>query len=119
MVALYPREKRNDPNMQDYRQAVADLLDEYKRKGKNIQVDMIDPEDEPTRVDQVIKDVERMYEGVQGYRDLLAEFPKTREAIRKFADEELEKQKGLSFDQIRDESLGQTMQLAEWTLQGF
>src|ERR1700722_19098432 len=43
IVALYPKLK-SDSHEQDYYQPVADLLNEYSTKGKNITTEIIDPD---------------------------------------------------------------------------
>src|SRR5688500_2302264 len=70
LVSLYTRVKRQNTNVVageednfDYIQPVSDLLEEYKRKGKNIDVEVIDPNEQPTKVDQLIKDVTEKYGG--------------------------------------------------------
>src|SRR5687768_1023375 len=61
IVSLYTRVKRKSTNVVeaeqdnfDYIQPVSDLLEEYERKGKNIDVEVIDPNEQPTKVDQLI-----------------------------------------------------------------
>src|SRR2546423_6348704 len=58
LVGLYPDLKPNpgeEAKVQDYYQPVADLLDEYARKGKNIDSEMIDWSKERSKVDQLIE----------------------------------------------------------------
>src|SRR5688500_18276853 len=76
LVSLYTRVKRQSTNVVqgeeddfDYITPISDLLEEYKRKGKNIDVEVIDPNEQPTKVDQLIKEVTEKYGGeVQKYK---------------------------------------------------
>src|SRR5262245_40302581 len=64
IVSLYS--KPTNPNVKedtDYGQAVADLLQEYARKGKNIEVQMIDPVADPSKADALYDDVRDRYGG--------------------------------------------------------
>src|SRR5687768_13941251 len=64
-------------------EAVADLLEEYKRKGKNIDVEIIDPVASPAKVDALITEVTNKYGGEVGkYKDALAAYPAAYERIR-------------------------------------
>lgn len=119
IVGLYPR-RRAEADAQDYRQAVSDLLDEYHGRNGKITTEMIDPADEPTRVDQLIDKVSRKYGGqIKLYKDFLTEFPKSLEQIKQFAEHEEALQGKLPLDKITDENLQQTMVLAMATVQGF
>lgn len=119
IVGLYSRQK-GEADTQDYRQAVSDLLDEYHSKNGKITAEMIDPADEPTRVDQLIDKVSKKYGGeIKLYKDFLADFPRTLEQIKQFAEHEEAIQSKLPLDKITDENLQQTMVLAMATVQGF
>src|SRR5690242_15858720 len=58
LVSLYPRLKQEPGKGQsaqqqpDFYQPVDDILQEYRRKGKNIEVDSIDPAAEPAKLDR-------------------------------------------------------------------
>jgi hypothetical protein len=119
IVGLYPRQK-GEADAQNYRQAVSDLLDEYHSLNGKITAEMIDPADEPTRVDQLIDRVSKKYGGeIKLYKDFLVDFPKTLEQIKQFAEREEAIQQKLPLDKITDENLQQTMVLAMATVQGF
>ena len=103
IVSLYTRVKKQRTNVVageednfDYIQPIADLLEEYKRKGKNIDVEVIDPNEQPTKVDQLIKDVTEKYGGeVQKYKELIKEYPETYEKINGAIKQEMAKLDGL------------------------
>src|SRR5580693_2335127 len=64
LVSLYSHSETADSKATtDYAGAVADLLDEYKRSGRNIDVESIDPVANPTKVDDLIQDVMTKYGG--------------------------------------------------------
>ena len=54
LVSLYTHPQNASAASTDYAGAVADLLDEYKRSGRNIDVETIDPVTSPTKVDDLI-----------------------------------------------------------------
>jgi len=128
IVSLYTRAK---PEMSylseegqpavDFAQPVADLLDEYKSKGTKIDVEIVDPVEQPTKVDQLIKEVTEKYGGeVQKYKAVVDEYPKTYEQITKLASEEAKKVEAALPEKIDMESdLGQTLYLTIATVQGF
>jgi hypothetical protein len=91
MVALYERtgDTPGAGREQDFRQTVSDLLDEYARKSKKITVDVIDPQKEPSKVDQVLEEIIGKYGSeVKAYQQVLDEYPKVAEQIKKAAAEE-------------------------------
>jgi hypothetical protein len=69
---------------------VIDLLDKYREKGKNIEVEVIDPVNEPTKLDQWIKELKEKYgSNTKAYHDLLeTDLPKTLEQFNKLASAE-------------------------------
>ena len=69
-----------------YAEPVADLLDEYRRKSRNIEVDSIDPVQNPSKVDDLIAEVTNKYGGeVKQYREVLDAYPKVYEQIKEMA----------------------------------
>jgi len=128
IVSLYTRAKpemsylsdEGQPAL-DFAQPVADLLEEYKSKGSNIDVEIVDPVEQPTKVDQLIKEVTEKYGGeVQKYKAVVDEYPKTYEQITKLAAEEAKKVEAALPEKIDMESdLGQTLYLTIATVQGF
>ena len=125
LVSLYPRLKQEpgtppDQQQQDFYQAVDDILQEYQRKGKNIEVESIDPVAEPAKLDKWLADVIRRYGGnVKNYRELLEQFPKTIEEIKKVAAAEVEKMTQLPEMQFKDDRQAETMYAAFNTVRGF
>src|SRR5205814_1184181 len=94
----------------DYAGAVADLLDEYKRSGKNIDVEVIDPVKNPSKVDDLIATVMKKYGGeVKKYADFCDNAPKYFEPIRKFAGEEIARINALKFDRMKEDAVDQSL----------
>lgn len=128
IISLYTRTKPDVTystedlgQMPDFAQAVADLLDEYKRKGNKIDVEVVDPLEQPTKVDQLITEVTDKYGGeVQKYKAVCDEYPSTYDQIAKMAGEEAKKVQAALPEQIDAEGdLGQTLILTIATVQGF
>ena len=125
VVSLYPRLKQEpgtppEQRQQDFYQAVDDILQEYARKGKNIEVESIDPVAEPAKLDKWLADVIKRYGGnVKNYRDLLEQFPKTLGEINKLASAEVEKMTKLPEMQFKDDRQAETMYAAFNTVRGF
>ena len=107
VVALYPRlkaEPGKEAPQQDFYQPVDDILQEYARKGKNIEVQSIDPVAEPAKLDKWLAEVLRRYGGnVKAYSDVLTDFPKTLEQIKKIAQAQADRIKALGRLQIENE----------------
>jgi hypothetical protein len=94
IVSLYTKEiiegGKSVPS--PYAGPVIDLLDEYRRKGKNIEVDAIDPVQNPTKVDALITEVTNKYGGeIKQYKEVLDAYPKTAEQIKAMATAETAK----------------------------
>ena len=74
IVSLYTKEiiegGKSIPS--PYAGPVVDLLDEYRRKGRNVEVDWIDPVQNPSKVDALIAEVTNKYGGeVKQYKEVL------------------------------------------------
>lgn len=125
LVSLYPRLKQEpgtppDQQQQDFYQAVDDILQEYRRKGKNIEVESIDPVAEPAKLDKWLADVIKRYGGnVANYRALLEQFPTTLEEIKKIAAAEVQKMTKLPEMSFKDDRQAETMYAALNTVRGF
>ena len=87
LVSLYTHTKPSTPDSDtadqkpaattDNAQVVADLLDEYKRNGKNVDVQVIDPNTEKDRLSKLHDQlVENYGSQIQGYKNFLAEWDK-------------------------------------------
>ncbi|HTL28221.1 MAG TPA: Gldg family protein [Tepidisphaeraceae bacterium] len=97
----------------DYKQVVADLLEEYHSKGKNVEVETIDPVTTPSKVDDLITYVTDKYGGeVKRYKDFLAKYPEQFEQLRKLTTEEAQKVQKLPLDEANTPELQQTVLLA-------
>ena len=125
VVSLYPRLKQEpgtppEQQQQDFYQAVDDILQEYRRKGKNIDVEAIDPVTEPAKLDKWLADVIKRYGGnVKAYRELLEQFPTTLAEIKKLASAEVQKMTKLPEMQMKDERQAETLTGAFNTVRGF
>jgi hypothetical protein len=80
----------------DQADKVADLLEEYKNKGRNIEVDAIDPDANPSKVDDLIADVTKRYGGqVDKYNAFAKSYPQKFKAVTEQAAAEADKIKPL------------------------
>ena len=92
----------------DRGQVVADLLEEYKEKGNNIQVEVIDPATQSSKVDQLIEEVTRTSgPEVQKYKAVMEAFPKAYEKIEAVANEQAQKMRemGAKIESVEDINL--------------
>ncbi|MEO6437185.1 MAG: Gldg family protein [Tepidisphaeraceae bacterium] len=83
LVSLYAaKDARQKDN--PYAEPVADLLEEYRRKGSNIEVQTIDPVTDPRKVDDLIGEAIAKYGGaVESYKKFVTDYDKTYEQIHK------------------------------------
>lgn len=132
IVSLYPRAQ--EKGEQDYFQPVADLLEEYARRGVGgggggsggaksgggagrITVDFIDPVNEPGKLDALIQDVTARYsDEIKPYDAFLKEFPGFVTKFKAFADAQGKAVTALPVDQVTDTDLAQTLLTAQATL---
>ena len=94
LVSLYPKLKKEEAAAKgaDTYQRVQDILDEYRRSGKNIKVESIDPVAEPGKLDAWLGEVKRRYgKNIENYEKFVKEFPKTLEEIKALAAPEADK----------------------------
>lgn len=114
LVSLYPKLKKEEAASKgaDTYQRVQDILDEYRRNGKNIKVEYIDPVADPGKLDAWIGQVKRTYgKNIENYEKFVKEFPKTLEEIKGLAKAEAEQIKKVSqelqpgADKLTDEQL--------------
>jgi hypothetical protein len=127
LVSLYPRLKQEPgkgqgqaSQQQDFYQPVDDILQEYRRKGKNIDVDSIDPAAEPAKLDRWLVEVTQKYGGnVKNYREVLQGFPETLKAIRTIATEEAKKMRALPTAGLTDDKQADTLNAAFNTVAAF
>jgi hypothetical protein len=94
LVSLYTETKpvggTAQANQVDYAGRVRDLLDEYKRNSTKIDVEAIDPEANPTKVDDLIAEMTEKYGGeVKKYREFLNRWPDRYKQIRALATQEV------------------------------
>lgn len=81
IISLYTKPKPNpdatvdEEPPQDYMGPVADLLQEYERKGAKIEVEIIDPVEQVAKVDQLINEVTEKYGGeIAKYKKFINDF---------------------------------------------
>jgi hypothetical protein len=115
IVALYPKLK-SESREQDYYRPVADLLNDYASKGKNISVELFDPNTDKDRLNKLIADVTNKYGGeVKEYKALVTDLANQNTALKKYAVDEEAKLSALP--QTQDEGLQQNILGARATLQ--
>jgi hypothetical protein len=121
LVSLYTRTGTNKSDEKvDYVGQVEDLLDEYKRNSKNIDVELIDPVASPTKVDDLIHKVTEKYGGeVKKYKEFLDGYPAKYDSISKVAKVEAAKVAELPFQEIKTQDLAETVMITISTVQGF
>ena len=118
IVSLYTRAKpparpgqeEEDPD-EDRATLVADLLDEYKRNsGGKIEIEVIDPVESPSKVDDLIGNVTERYGGeVKQYKDFIEGYAgkdKVDDQIRKALTEENAQVQALNKDELEASKLG-------------
>jgi hypothetical protein len=116
IVALYPKLK-SDSHEQDYYQPVADLLNEYATKGKNIRTELLDPDTEKDEFNKLVSEVTNKYGGaVQGYKAILDKLPNVNKTTDQFVTDEAAKFRALPFDKVQDQQLQQEISAAYLTL---
>jgi hypothetical protein len=108
---------KDDTNEVRYQQ-VSDLLQEYQEKsGGKITVEMIDPINNPGKVDQLFNEVARKYgNDFNKYEQIVKEYPETLKQIRSLTKAEADALKKLP--ETQDKKLGQLIDLAGRTLEG-
>lgn len=84
LVSLYSRQTTKGASKEQV-QTVQDLLAEYKRKGKNIDVEYLDPDETPAKADALVQEVTDKYGGeVKKYKDFLdADYKAAAEQVKK------------------------------------
>jgi hypothetical protein len=101
IVSLYQRPDQQPEGEPDYAQVVADLLNEYARKGRNITVENIDPVKDLAKKEELIQYVTQRYGGeVERYRTYVDDYQKVVQPLRDFAASELPQTRQLPFEQI-------------------
>lgn len=122
LVSLYSDTKFPQGMTKDehasYKSAVADLLDEYRRKsGGKVDVELIDPVNQSIKVDDLVTDVTRRYASeIQKYKEFLDAWPKQNESLSSAAKSEAALVNELPFDQIQSRDLAQTIILTIYTV---
>jgi len=121
LVSLYAKLKPNQVGqVQDFQTPVVDLLDRYRAEGRNVQVEVIDPVSEPAKLDAWLGEVTRKYGGnVKAYRDVLTQFPKTIDEIKKLADAQAKQMMALRGVQLSKEEQADTINEAYSTVRAF
>ena len=124
LISLYTRVKARstdvvDEDTTDYVQPVEDLLTEYSRKGGKISVEFIDPNSQPTKVNDLISEVATRYGGeVAKYKAVVEEYPAIAEKLTALANAEVAKVKQFpELPGIRDRELYNTLALTFGTIQ--
>jgi uncharacterized coiled-coil DUF342 family protein len=109
IVSLYSKES-NREDIDTYSQTVQDLLDEYRASGKEIEVDFIDPLNQPAKADALINEVTTKYGGeVKAYNEFLDEYKKQYDVLKKKIDDEDKMIHAVSFDDVKAPDLGRSL----------
>lgn len=125
IVSLYntksTRRGVTDEEQRAVSQTVEDLLNEYRSAGKNIQIEVLDPQTNPTKVDALIADVTSRYGGeVKRYKEFIdSGYAKLSDPILAQAKAESELIGKLPVDQISDGELRQKFPLIASALDAF
>lgn len=116
LYGLYPKVK-SDSHEQDFYQPVADLLNEYAAKGKNISAEMIDPDTQKDEFNNLVAEVSNRFGGdVNSYKAVLKDLAADNAVLQKFAEDEFARYRQLPGDQVQDPQLKQNMTIAFPTL---
>jgi hypothetical protein len=119
LVSLYSR-KINRANQADYCQAVEDLLDEYKRNGRNIQVEFVDPLSDLNKKDDLITEVSQKYGGeVKRYRAFLDNYNQQYDQIKSLMDTDAKEAEALPLNQVKDDQTAVMLNNVINTVRGF
>jgi hypothetical protein len=109
IVSLYSKES-NREDIDAYAQAVQDLLDEYHADSNEIQVDFIDPLNQPSKADALIDEVTTKYGGeVKAYTAFLAEYTKLYDLLKKKISDEDTTIHAVPFDKVQSPDLGRSL----------
>ena len=117
LVSLY-RTEAFDPKTHEMKQspeaeAVADLLDEYRRDCNNIDVDVIDPDKNNAKVEALISDVSKKYGGeTKKYEDLIAAYAPAYDKIKGLAADQVKAVANFPKDKYPQDDLGQNEEAA-------
>lgn len=119
IVSLYSRVQpsetpdENAPREVNKAALVSDLLDSYKRVSGHITTEVIDPDSERGKVDQLTTEIEQRYgKDIKNYQQFLADYDKLYPELAKLTTDEAEKVSALPADKIPDDKDGQLLQTA-------
>ncbi|HMB96685.1 MAG TPA: Gldg family protein, partial [Tepidisphaeraceae bacterium] len=107
LVSLYsPKDAQGRENA--YAGPVSDLLEEYSRKGKNIEFDVIDPVTQPAKSDNLMSQAMTKYGGaVNAYKDFLQDFNKTYDQLKELVSAESANVASFKTDNLGQDQRGQ------------
>jgi ABC-type uncharacterized transport system len=105
---------------QEATQIVNDLLQEYSTKGHDISFETIDPVTSPSKVDDLIEQVEAKYGGeIRKYKDFVDSFKDTITAITNLANPEVKAVAAMPLSEDTDRDVLMTMREAFITVEAF
>ena len=121
LVSLYARLKPSQVGQdQDFYTPVVDLLQRYHEQGRNVEVEVIDPVADPAKLDGWLGEVKRKYAGnIKSYQEILTDFPKTLDQIKKLASDEVTQMQALRDLKIEKEEQADTINEAFGTVRAF
>ncbi|HVT90498.1 MAG TPA: Gldg family protein [Tepidisphaeraceae bacterium] len=107
LISLYSaKDQRQKDN--PFAGPVRDLLEEYSRKGKNIEFEAIDPVTQST--DAIVKEAVEKYGGaVKQYRDYLEEYKKTHETLNELVGKQAAALANVQEDKLGEDQRGQML----------
>ncbi len=117
LVSLYTRSSNaaKQEEQADFAGAVADLLEEYKRSGKNIDVEFVDPQAQPAKSNDLLAEVTAKYGGeVARYQAFVDERKAAFADFKAFAAAEVAKLP--PFDALKQGGVDEKLQLVSNTL---
>ena len=102
--------KSNREDIDAYVQTVQDLLNEYRASGKQIEVDFIDPLNQPAKADALINEVTTKYGGeVKAYKAFLDDYAKLYDVLKKKIADEDKTIHAVPFDKVEAPDLGRSL----------
>lgn len=100
LISLYTTASDNS-KLNEYAGRVADLLNEYKSKGKNITVELIDPVRESGKINALVDDLNSHDPQIAKYKALIADYQKAEGQLRQVILDEATRMAALPINQLQ------------------
>jgi hypothetical protein len=109
IVSMYSRES-NRQDIDQYAQTVQDLLNEYHASSDKVEVDAIDPLNQPSKADALINEVTTKYGGeIKAYRAFLDSYTKAYDQLHGAIVNESKTIKAVPFDNVKSPDVGRSL----------